>query len=74
MRRAQEQLHSQGMSVTVGSLDCALARAFGLTGSLAELGWQPRDLAPVQVRSTKEGLVVRSCLWVVVSAQHAGAS
>lgn len=49
VRRAQEQVHSQGRSVTVGAVDCALAAAFGLRGSLAELGWQPRDLAPVQV-------------------------
>lgn len=50
MRKAQEQLHNQGLSVTLGSLDCALAQAFGLTGSLSDLGYQPRDLGPIQVR------------------------
>lgn len=50
MRRAQEHLHAQGMSVTLGSVDCALAQAFGITGSLSELGCQPRDLAAIQVR------------------------
>lgn len=48
VRRVQEQLHSQGLSVTLGSLDCALAQAFGLTGSLSDLGYQPRDLGPIQ--------------------------
>lgn len=49
VRKVQEQLHAQGLSVTLGSLDCALAQAFGLTGSLSDLGYQPRDLAPIQV-------------------------
>ena len=51
VRKVQEQLHAQGLSVTLGSLDCALAQAFGLTGSLSELGYQPRDLEPIQVRN-----------------------
>lgn len=51
VRKAQQQLHAQGLSVTLGSLDCALAQAFGLTGSLSDLGYQPRDLTPIQVRS-----------------------
>ena len=52
VRRVQEQLHAQGLSVTLGSLDCALAQAFGLTGSLSELGYQPRDLEAMQVSHT----------------------
>ena len=57
VRRVQEQLHSQGLSVTLGSLDCALAQAFGLTGSLSDLGYQPRDLEPIQVTAA-DGCVV----------------
>lgn len=51
VRKAQQQLHAQGLSVTLGSLDCALAQAFGLTGSLSDLGYQPRDLTPIQVHT-----------------------
>jgi len=67
VRKAQEQLHNQGLSVTLGSLDCALAQAFGLTGSLSDLGYQPRDLGPIQVRLCLGSI----CAWAVLLSMYA---
>jgi hypothetical protein len=70
VRKVQEQLHSQGLSVTLGSLDCALAQAFGLTGSLSDFGYQPRDLAPMQ--ASGDAACRQVCIALLCSPQAAG--
>lgn len=49
IRNAQAQLHAAGVPVSVGAVERRVAQAL-CAGSLGELGFQPKDLAAIQVR------------------------